>query len=429
MTTELIVDNFAGGGGASVGIEDAAGRRVDIAINHDAAAVAMHTRNHPLTYHYQSDIWDVDPEQACRGNKVGLAWFSPDCKHFSRAKGGAPNRSTEIRSLAWTVTLWAAKVRPRVIMLENVEEFEDWGPLDYAGRPDKARAGETFNQWLGSLRMLGYHVEWRSLSAADYGAPTTRRRLFLIARRDGQPIVWPKATHNQSNYTAAHTVIDWSLPCPSVFGKRPNGKTLAKATMDRVARGLERFVFNSDEPKPFIIRTGHAWKDGRVPGGWRGQALEQPLATVCATNDKALVMPFVARHWGGMTGRSISQPWPTLTEKACQDQLCAAFLLKYYGTGGARSVSEPLDTLTTKARYGLVQVYGEPYQLVDVGMRMLEPHELYAAQDFPDDYVIDFTMPHTGRRITKTDQLRLCGNSVVPRMSKVLVEANYRSAS
>ena len=351
--SELIVDNFAGGGGASLGIEDGAGRRVDIAINHDASAVAMHEANHPDTYHYRENIWQVDPTEACGGRRVGLAWFSPDCKHFSRAKGGAPNRSEDVRSLAWTVCYWAAKVRPRVIMLENVEEFEDWGPLDYAGRPDRSRMGETFQQWVGSLRDLGYHVEWRSLSAADYGAPTTRKRLFLIARCDGQPIVWPRATHRQSEYTPAHTIIDWSLPCPSVFGNRPSGRPLVKSTMDRIAEGLRRFVFNAEEPMPFIIRTGHAWKDGTVPGGWRGQTIDQPLATVCATNDKAIIAPFIARHWGGMVGRSINKPWPTLTTKACQDQLVTAFLLKYYGNGGARSVNAPVDTLTTKAGYGL----------------------------------------------------------------------------
>ncbi len=457
--TELVVDNFAGGGGASVGIEDAIGGTVDIAINHDAAAIAMHEANHPGTHHYQEDIWQVNPVQACKGQRVGLAWFSPDCKHFSRAKGGAPKRSKEIRSLAWTVTYWAGQVRPRVIILENVEEFEDWGPLDAMGRPDKDKMGETFKQWVAALQDLGYKVEWRSLVAADYGAPTTRKRLFLIARCDGLPIVWPEATHTKDEHTPAHSIIDWSLDCPSVFGKRPSGRPLAKATMDRIAKGLERFVFNQEVPTPFIIRTGHAWKDGTVPGGWRGQSLNDPLATVCATNDKNLVVPFIARHWGGMVGKDITHPWPTVTERCAQDQLAAAFLtkfygtsvgsdarsplgtvtaggwkhglveaflLKYYGTGGPRSVSEPLDTLTTKARYGLVEVYGEQYQLVDVGMRMLQPHELYAAQDFPEDYDINPVLPTTGKRITKTDQLRLCGNSVVPRMSKVLVEANYQ---
>ena len=420
---EIEVDNFAGGGGASVGIEAALRRPVAIAINHDRAAIAMHEANHPGTHHYQEDIWQVDPVAACRDRPVGLAWFSPDCKHFSRAKGDAPNRSKEVRALAWTVTYWAGRVKPRIIMLENVEEFTNWGPLDGCGRPVKDKMGETFREWVTALQALGYVVEWRSLSAADYGAPTTRKRMFLIARRDGLPIVWPDETHSKEEYTPAHSIIDWSVPCPSVFGKRPNGKTLVKATMDRVAEGLRRFVFEAEEPTPFIIRTGHAWKDGSVPGGWRGQDIRSPLATVCATNDKNLVVPWVARHWGGMVGRTIKMPWPTLTDKCAQDQLCAAFLLKYFGTGGARSIEAPIDTLTTKARYGLVEVYGQQYQLVDVGMRMLQPHELYAAQDFPDDYVIDPLVD--GRAITKTDQLRLCGNSVVPRMSRVLVEANY----
>ncbi len=419
---ELVVDNFAGGGGASVGLEDGLGRSVDIAINHDADAVCMHQANHPNARHYHEDILDVSPTEAAGGQRVGLAWFSPDCKHFSRAKGGQPNRSDKVRGLAWVVTRWAEEVRPRIIMLENVEEFEDWGPLDECGRPIKERMGETFREWNRRLHVLGYKVQWRSLVAADYGAPTTRRRLFLIARRDGLPIVWPKESHAKEEHVPAHTIVDWSLECPSVFGARPSGRKLVKATMNRVVEGLRRFVFEAEYPTPFIIRTGHAWKDGTVPGGWRGQQITDPLATVCSTNDKNLVVPWVARHWGGMVGRDINMPWPTITQKGAQDQLCAAFLMKYFGTGGARPITEPIGALTTKARYGLVEVHGSQYQLMDVGMRMLQPHELYAAQAFPDDYIIDPVLD--GRRLTKTAQIKLCGNSVCPPIPKAMVQAN-----
>lgn len=417
---ELVVDNFAGGGGASVGMEQGMDQTIDIAINHDDEAIAMHKANHPNTRHYMEDIWEVDPKEACRGQRVGLAWFSPDCKHFSRAKGSAPKRSKQIRGLAWVVLRWARAVRPRIIMLENVEEFRTWGPLGQDGRPIKARKGETFDTWARKLEREGYVVEFRTLIAADYGAPTTRKRLFMIARCDGQPIVWPAASHTKAEYKPAHSIIDWSLPCPSVFGRK---RPLVKATMDRIAKGLERFVFNSSEPDPYIIRTGHAWKGGRVPGGWRGQPLESPLATVCATNDKALIIPFVARHWGGMVGRSINLPWPTVTSKGCQDQILSAFLIKYFGQSTVNSLNTPLGTLTSRDRYGLVTIKGEEYKLIDVGMRMLQPHELFAAQAFPADYIINPL--YNGKPLTKTTQVRLCGNSVCPPIPAAMVAANY----
>ncbi len=379
----------------------------------------MHEVNHPGARHYTEDIWDVDPNEACKGKRVGLAWFSPDCKHFSKAKGGAPNRSEAVRGLAWVVTYWASQVKPRVIMLENVEEFENWGPLNPEGHPIRDKMGETFKQWIGRLEELGYKVEWRRLLAADYGAPTTRLRLFLIARCDGLPIVWPAATHAPETYRQAHEIIDWSLPCPSIFGRK---RPLVKATMDRIAKGLERYVFGQTQT-PFLVRTGHAWKDGTVPGGWRGQTLDKPLATVCATNDKNLVVPFIARHWGGMVGREITRPWPTITAKGCQDQLLSAFLVKYFGTSTAQPLSKPIGTLTGKARYGLVTIEGQNYKLVDIGMRMLQPPELYAAQAFPSDYIIDPVLD--GKPLTKTAQIRLCGNSVCPPVPREMVRANY----
>jgi DNA (cytosine-5)-methyltransferase 1 len=291
---ELIVDNFAGGGGASMGIEAALRRCVDLAINHDRAAVEMHSINHPHTRHLCEDVWQVDPVEATAGRRVGLAWFSPDCKHFSRAKGGKPVEK-RIRGLAWIVVKWAKLGRPRVIILENVREFEEWGPLDKYNMPCQKRKGQTFRRWVSSIRSLGYAVEWRMLNAADYGAPTHRRRLFLIARCDGKPIVWPAPTHGPGRkaYRTAAECIDWSLPCPSIFLTREEGRKLgvnrplAEKTMRRIAMGLKRFVL--DNPKPFIVHTTHA-------GHRRPHGIDEPVPTVTAAHrgEMAVVTPYVA---------------------------------------------------------------------------------------------------------------------------------------
>ena len=286
---EIIVDNFAGGGGASTGIELATGRVVDIAINHDPDAILMHKTNHPHTAHYQASVWDIAPNEVCRGRAVGLAWFSPDCKHFSKAKGGKPV-DKNIRGLAWVVLRWAGTVRPRVIILENVEEFQTWGPVR-KGKPVKKLAGTTFRKWLSQLQTLGYDVEWRELVAADYGAPTTRKRFFLIARRDGRPIVWPAPTHAPADspevkagllkpWRSAAEVIDWSLPTPSIFDTREEVKAkyglnaqrpLRPNTMRRVARGIDKFVLKA--PRPYLVVVNHA-------GEFRGQEVDSPLQTI-----------------------------------------------------------------------------------------------------------------------------------------------------
>jgi DNA (cytosine-5)-methyltransferase 1 len=271
MMRELIIDSFAGGGGASTGITAALGRSPDYAINHDREALAMHAANHPETIHLSKNIWQVDPMEVVGRRPVGLAWFSPDCKHFSKAKGGRPVKR-EIRDLAWTVVLWAKRVRPRVILLENVEEFADWGPLvitdEGQWRPCPERRGATFKRWVGELRRLGYRVEWRELRACDYGAPTIRKRLFLIARRDGKKIIWPTPTHAAPNdrdviagrklpWRTAAEIIDWSLPCHSIFLTRAEGRAvgvnrpLAEATMTRIAKGVKRYVL--DAAQPFVI--------------------------------------------------------------------------------------------------------------------------------------------------------------------------------
>lgn len=463
---ELTVDGFAGGGGASTGIEAALGQPIDIAINHDPEAIAMHRANHPATRHYCESILDVDPVDACAGRPVGLAWFSPDCKHFSRAKGTAL-RDSGIRGLAWTVTRWAKAVRPRVIMLENVEEFQTWGPLTDAGHPDPARAGETFREWLGELESYGYVVQFRSLVAADYGTPTTRRRLFMVARCDGEAIVWPQPTHGRGRalpWRPASDVIDWSLECPSIFGR---SKPLAEATLNRIAVGLRRFVIEAAQPfvmplthhgaarvhdireplrtvtaahrgelaliEPFLVHHGHystitgaGLREGCGAGTFRGQQLRLPLATVCATNDKHLVVPFVAKHYSGVIGHGMDRTLGTVTAKD-HHALVSAFLVKYYGTSDACSLFDPVHTITSKARFGLVTVHGEQYQIVDIGMRMLQPHELFAAQGFPRDYEIAPTFK--GKPLTKTAQTRLAGNSVVPQIAEALVSANATAES
>lgn len=476
---ELVVDNFAGGGGASTGIEAAIGRQVDIAINHDPEAIAMHRANHPKTRHYCESIWEVDPREACGSRPVGLAWFSPDCTHFSRAKGTQPVKR-EIRGLAWVVIRWAKAVRPRVILLENVEEFETWGPLGPDMRPDPRRMGSTFRAWLGKLRSLGYHVEFRSLVAADYGTPTTRRRLFLIARRDGAPIIWPEPSHGKGRarpWRAAAEIIDWALPCPSIFGRR---KPLAEASLKRIAAGIRRFVVDAANPfiipvtrqgdarvhgvgepvrtitaahrgefalvEPFIARHGHystitgaGLRDGCGAGTFRGQPLSSPLATVCATNDKHIVCPIVTKHYGGVVGHDVHRPLGAVTARD-HHALTIAALTRHAARaehrddragdvralllahGGEALGQQGLFGALPGAHLGLVTIRGETYRIVDIGMRMLQPHELFAAQGFPANYNI--APEHNGRPLTKTAQIALAGNSVCPQVAEALVTAN-----
>jgi DNA (cytosine-5)-methyltransferase 1 len=470
---EMVVDNFAGGGGASTGIEAALGRPVDIAINHDPEAIALHRANHPEARHFCENIWEVDPSEACAGRPVGLAWFSPDCAHFSRAKGGTPLKK-EIRGLAWVVIRWAREVRPRVICLENVEEFTSWGPLRDDGRPDPGAAGATFREWLAQLSSLGYSIEFRSLVAADYGAPTTRRRFYLVARRDASAIAWPSASHGRGRpfaWRTAAEVIDWSIPCPSIFD-RP--RALAEATQRRIAEGIRRFVLAE---RPFLIplthqgdtrvhdlcdpmRTVTAAHRGEyalvapylVQRSWGERAgqrprcmdIAKPIGTVVAGGTKhALVAAFLSKHYGGPNGHpaighAMDRTLGTITARdhhsltTVQLELpgtdhredVRAFLIKYYGatTGQAQQMSLPLHTVTSKARFGLVTVEGHCYQIADIGMRMLQPRELYAAQGFPATYVIDPTID--GEPLTKTAQIRMAGNSVCPPVASALVTAN-----
>lgn len=500
---ELVVDLFAGGGGASTGIERAIGRAVDIAINHDAQAVALHQANHPQTRHFVSDVFEVDPVVVTEGRPVGLLWASPDCKHFSKAKGGKPV-SKKIRSLAWVVVKWAKAVRPRMIALENVEEFQTWGPLDSATNlPCPRRKGRTFARWKRSLEQLGYRVEHRQLRACDYGAPTIRKRLFLVARCDGLPIVWPEPSHAAPDSLAvkarrakpwrtAAECIDWSIPCPSIFERE---RPLAEATLRRIAHGVMRYVVNN--PRPFIVpvthqgdnrvhdsaeplRTitsakrgelalavptligmGHGERDGQAP---RVPGVERPHSTITAQGrHSALVMAFLAKHYGGncdpqhagapLTGpagtvtaqdhhslvasslvklrgtsnsASTGEPLHTISAGGTHHAEVRAFLTAYYGSEQDTPLSDPMHTITTKPRFGLVTVSGQDYLIADIGMRMLQPRELYRAQGFPECYIID--RGADGRPLPKDAQVRMCGNSVCPPIAEALVAANYLEA-
>lgn len=590
----LIVDNFAGGGGASTGIEMAIGRSVDIAINHDPDAIAMHKANHPQTKHYCEDVWQVDPVEACDGNPVALAWFSPDCKHFSRAKGGKPV-DKNIRGLAWVAIKWAALVRPRVIMLENVPEIQTWGPLGEDGKPIKERVGETFDGFISALTSgipidhpaykemcdalsidglfqmaqtlqngLGYEVQYRTLKSCDYGAPTTRTRFYMIARCDGRPIVWPEPTHASKDsddvklgrklpYHTAAECIDWSIPAQSIFERQ---KPLAENTMRRIARGIQKFVI--DNPEPFIVTVNHSGDGFRgqstdeplgtitakngygvvtptimcnntnnigasaeaplptvttgnrnylvapsiVPIGYgeregqaprvntvdeplgtivssgkhylvaptliqyhsetakeevRGQELTEPLMTQDTSNRYALSVAHIMKNYGGgyngagsaadapldtvtakdhnalvtahimtmrnnMDGQPIDEPLTTISCSGAHHAEVQAFLVKYFSNGTAKPIDEPLDTVTTKDRFALVTIHGEEYIITDIKMRMLQPRELFNAQGFPPDYIIDHDAE--GRPYVKSKQVARCGNAVTPPVPEALVRAN-----
>ncbi len=623
----LFVDNFAGGGGASTGIEMAIGRSVDIAINHDPDAIAMHKANHPNTKHYCESVWEVDPKKACEGEDVALAWFSPDCTHFSRAKGGKPV-DKNIRGLAWVTIRWAYEVRPKVIMLENVPEIQTWGPLDENGKPIKERSGETFNGFVAVLttglskehpafiemcaaleidinskmadelsKGLHYDLDFRILRSCDYGAPTTRMRFYMIARCDGRKIVWPEPTHAPKDsievrcgmlqpYRTAAECIDWNIPTQSIFER---DKPLAENTLRRIARGIKKFVI--DNPEPFIVTVNHGGDNFRgqsihnplqtvtakhgygvvvptimcnntgnvgasadaplptvttgnrnfvvapsiVPVGYgerKGQKprvndIEEPLGTVVGSSKHYLTMPIlttfnqnssgqkidrpidtvmagatrfglvsptliqyhseqnegevrgqeltepimtidtapryalsvahIMKNYGGnyqgagsaadkpldtvtakdhnelvtahvmtlrnnMDGQPMDEPLTTISCSGAHHAEVEAFLIKYFSSGTPKSVDAPLDTLTTKDRYALVTIHGEEYIIVDIRMRMLQPRELFNAQGFPDDYIIEHDAE--GNPYPKTKQVARCGNAVTPPVPAAMVRVN-----
>ena len=367
--SEKIIDSFAGGGGASTGIELATGRVVDIAINHDPDAILMHKTNHPYTKHYQASVWDVNPEEVCGGSPVGLLWASPDCKHFSKAKGGKPV-DKRIRGLAWIVLRWAGTVRPRVIILENVEEFQTWGPVRH-GRPVKAKAGQTFRRFVSQLEALGYAVEWRELVAADYGAPTTRKRFFLIARCDGRPIAWPEPTHAPADspevkaglkkpWRSAAEIIDWSLPCPSIFDTREQirekyglkaQRPLRPNTMRRVARGVDKFVIKS--AAPFLVPIGYGERDGQAP---RIHNIDEPMPTAVGKGKHGVcdpcMVPWTVTNTTNSTGHPVNEPIDTASAAGGHQMLITPTLAAIGQTGGGdrgRSVTEPTHTQVSKA--------------------------------------------------------------------------------
>jgi DNA (cytosine-5)-methyltransferase 1 len=471
MTLELVVDNFAGGGGASHGIEAALGRPIDIAINHDAEAIAMHAANHPRTRHLCESVWDVEPRLVTQGREVGLGWFSPDCTYHSKARGGKPfrdrNRARRQRGLAGIVPRWLAATGMRVFMLENVEEFADWGPLMPDGKVCAKRRGMHFRRWnrrienIVSRRTgLPYRLDMRELRACDFGAPTTRKRLFVIGRCDGAEIVFPEPTHGDASgllpYRTAAECIDWSIPCPSIFEP---GRDLVENTMRRIARGVRRYVL--DDPNPFIV-TARGTSDWHIDSSARsihaplrtvsagrgvhhslvaatlintrngerlGQAprvrdIRSPYPTVTAQGSQgAVVTAFLARHYGGHEndGHDLRLPISTVTAKD-HHSLVYAFLLKYYGTDQNPRLDAPLHTIMTKDRFALVEVYGETHYIADIGMRHLTARELFIAQSFPPEYIIDPI--YNGKPLTKTAAKRMCGNSVPPAAAEALVRAN-----
>ena len=647
LGSELIIDNFAGGGGTSTGLEQAFGRPVDIAINHDPEALAMHAANHPHTTHLCESVWDVDPIKVTGNRPVGLVWLSPDCKHFSKAKGGKPVEK-KIRGLAWVTLRWAAKCKPRVIMLENVEEFKTWGPLliaaDGSAKPDPEKKGKTFDSFIRQLRAHGYTVDYREMRGCDHDTPTIRKRFFLVARRDGIAIKWPEPTHGAPDsigvragkllpYRTAAECIDFSLPCPSIFER---DRPLAPATLRRIAKGIMRYVVDAANPfivgqggpvyggkpvsanqpfgtlttenhravvlptivpvthqggdrtesidEPFrtitgahrgekalgvatLVQVGSGEREGQAPraldiekplgtvvseskhalvsavlvdaahgevspGGvkrWGTGAhdVEATLGTVTASGNKAVATAFLAKHYTGVVGSDLADPIGTVT--ACDHHslvtafltehanastqrvmpadaplrtICAqvkgghfsivsahiqrdmgasvghaadaplgtvtaggggkaalvtsnmiklrgtstaagtdeplgtvsaggqhhaevrSFLLAYYGASETHSLTDPLNTVTSRDRFGLVTIQGQDYQIVDIGLRMLQPRELFRAQGFPDDYIIGDD-PAQGLKLTKSAQVRMCGNSVCPPMAKALIVANF----
>lgn len=501
----LWIDLFAGAGGASAGIEAAIGRPVDVALNHDKVAIATHERNHPHTKHLRADVWSVRPRDVSEGRPVLGIWGSPDCRHFSRAKGGVP-LSKKIRSLANVLIRWVKDTLADCLFVENVAEFLTWGPLCKRTRkPIKARAGESFQRWVRGLRRLGYAVEWRILDASLYGAPTRRKRLFVVARRDGQPIVWPEPTHGAGRLPlrTAADCIDWSIPCTSIFERPEHGlPPLAEKTLWRIAQGIRRFVL--ENPRPFVVKVNHGRREDRsssidgplstvtaerrghaivVPtlqqsgfGERPGQAarvpgLEVPLGTVVAGGKKhALVAAFLSKHFGDplrrggggvvlgqelhgpigtVTARDhhslaaialakfrgtseshpgcapVDEPLPTVTAGGGKGGVhvgeVRAFLTTYYGSDGTggQALDEPSRTIRSKHCFGLVTVEGVDYQIVDIGFRMLEPHELLRAQfgRFADGYDLSAAK-------SKAAKVRLIGNSVCPELAEALVRAN-----
>lgn len=405
---ELVVDIFAGGGGTSCGLDEA-GWEVSVAINHDEEAILMHEINHPRTIHIRDDVWNVNPHKDIPDGPIGVLWASPSCTHFSRAKG-SKTLDNQTRALPWVVVSMAKARRPRVVLVENVAEMQTWGPLADDGTPLPGTKGDTFRQFVWRLETLGYRVEWRVLSAHHYGAPTSRKRLFLIARCDGGEIVWPEPTHGPDllPYRTAAECVDWSEPCPSIF-ERP--KPLADKTLARIAEGMRRFVLSGSpfvvgDAAVFMIQTGYGEREGQRP---RVLDIRAPLGTVVAGGAKhALVFAWIVKHYGGVYGHGPERPLGAITT---QDHHSLAMATTF----GNRA--NDVAHLLGRSSPVTVALDGQEYPIGDLLMRMWTPRELARAQGFPDSYVL------TG---TKTSQIARVGNAVVPALAKVLAEANAR---
>lgn len=429
---DLIIDCFAGGGGASTGIEMALGRQVDIAVNHDPQAILMHKTNHPNTLHLTEDIFRVNLKNYIGDKHVSLMWASPDCTSYSKAKGGQP-RKKGLRILPWAVYKHAKAILPDVIIMENVGEIQQWGPLDDDGKPIPDRKGEDYQKFISSMKSLGYEFDSRELVAADYGAPTTRRRWYAIFRRDGKDIVWPEPTHSKEGLNGLESrkqcgdYIDWSDLGKSIFDRK---KPLADATMRRIANGYVKYVVNN--PNPYIVRDKEVvafliqYHGEQKSGDARGQLLTEPIKTIDTSNRYGLVTAFITKFYKSGTGQGCDEPIHTITTSPGHFGLISAFLIKYYGTGCGQELSSPLGTITTKDRFGLVnaitEIEGGKYILKDIFLRMLKPEELKLMQGFPEDYIIDRDYKWNSYPIK--EQVARIGNSVVPIMAQKLVEAN-----
>lgn len=429
---ELIIDCFAGGGGASVGIEMALGRQVDIAINHDPKAILMHKTNHPDTVHLTEDIFKVNLQKYAKGQSVALMWASPDCTSHSKAKGGQP-RKKGLRILPWAVYKHAKAICPEVIIMENVEEIQQWGPLDDTGHPIPERKGEDYQCFISAMQSLGYMFDSRELIAADYGAPTTRKRWYAIFRRDGREIVWPEPTHSKEGinglkpWKQCGDYIDWSDIGRSIFDRK---KPLADATQARIANGIHKYIIKN--PHPYIVRDRKAlafiiqYHGETRTGDSRGQILTEPIRTIDTSNRYGLVTTFITKFYKTGIGQSCEEPLHTITTSPGHFGLVSAFLIKYYGSGGGQSLDRPLGTITTKDRFGLVtvpiRIKGDTYIISDIFLRMLKPEELKLMQGFPQDYIID--RDYWWCRYPVKDQVARIGNSVSPVMAQRLVEAN-----
>lgn len=412
-----------------MGIEMALGRPVDIAINHDPQAIRMHKVNHPDTLHLTEDIFKVDLQRYVKGRHVALMWASPDCTSHSKAKGGQPRKSG-LRILPWAVYKHAKEILPDVIIMENVEEIQQWGPLDENGHPIKERLGEDYKKFISAMKGLGYIFDSRELVAADYGAPTTRKRWYAIFRRDGKDIVWPEQTHfkdSEPKWKQCGEYIDWSDLGKSIFD-RP--KPLADATQKRIANGIRKYILESE---PYVVRDKRAaafiiqYHGEQKAGDARGQLLSEPIKTIDTSNRYGLVTAFITKFYKSGIGQGCDEPLHTITTSPGHFGLVSAFLIKYYGSGGScQTIDRPLDTITTKDRFGLVNVIldigGEAYIIKDIFLRMLKPEELKRMQGFPDDYIIDRDIDWKPYPIK--EQVARIGNSVVPVMAETLVRAN-----